>query len=184
MLGKLCTTVQTTGYILYLDKPVANSTEPLVSPAKQTRIQKLIGSLLFYARTVDPTLLPTLNDIVAEQTQATIKTGKDVNKLLDYMNTNPNVTIVYSASDIVLHIDCDVSYRGLPHARDHAVGHYFLSNKSSNPLPLTTPPRSNGPIYILCKRMRNILASAAESEIAAFFTMGRRLPSYEPHCWR
>lgn len=100
------------------------------------------------------------------------------------MNTYPNVTIVYSASDIVLHIDCDASYRSLPHARGRAIGNYFLSNKSSNPLPSTAPSRSNGPIYVLCKLMRNILASAAESEIAAFFTMVRMLPSYEPHCWR
>ena len=75
---------------------------------------------------------------------------------------------------MVLHIDSDASYLSLPHARSRAAGHYFLSNQSTNPhLPPSTPPIPNGPIYTLCKRMRNVLASAAESEIAALFHNGQ-----------
>ena len=155
-------------------KPLTDCTVPLVSTAKQKRIQQVIGSLLFYARAVDPTPLPTLNDLAAEQTQATIKTDKAVSKLLDYMSTFPNAAIHYSASDMVLHIDSDVSYLSLPHARSRATGHYFLSNKSTSPhLPPPTPPTPNGPIYTLCKRMRNVFASATESEIAALFHNGQ-----------
>ena len=86
----------------------------------------------------------------------------------------PNAAIHYSASDMVLHIDSDASYLSLPHARSCAAGHYFLSNKSTNPhLPSSTPPTPNGPIYTLCKRIRNFLDSAAESEIAALFYNGQ-----------
>ena len=148
--------------------------EPLVSTAKQKRIQQVIRSLLFCARDVGPTPLPALNDLTAEQTNATIKTDKAVSKLLDYMSTFPNAAIHYSDSDMVLHIDSGASYLSLPHARSCTAGHYFLSNKSTNPpLPPSTPPLPNGPIYTLCKRMRNILASAAESEIAALFHNGQ-----------
>ena len=80
----------------------------------------------------------------------------------------------YSASDMILHIDSDATYLSLPHTRGQAVGHYFLSNKFTNPpLPPTTPPRPNGYIYILCKRTRNFLASATESEHATLFHNGQ-----------
>ena len=71
---------------------------------------------------------------------------------------------------MVRHIDSDASYLSLPQARSRAAGHYSLSNASSNPLlPSQTQPTPNGPIYILCKRMRNVLTSAAEAELAALF---------------
>ena len=79
----------------------------------RNEFKKNIGSLLYYARAVDSIPLPTLNDIAAEQTQITVKTDKAVSKLLDYTSTYPNATIFYSASDMVLHIDSDVSYLNL-----------------------------------------------------------------------
>jgi hypothetical protein len=39
-------------------------------------IQKVTGSILFYARAVDPTVLMPLNDIATEQTKATEKKHK------------------------------------------------------------------------------------------------------------
>ena len=155
-------------------KLITDCMEPLVSTAKQKRIQQVIRSLLFCARDVGPTPLPALNDLTAEQTQSTIKIDKAVSKLLDYMSTFPNAVIHYSASEMVLHIDFDASYLSFPHARSCAAGHYFLSTKSPNPhLPPSTPPKPNDPIYTLCKRMRNFLASAAESEIVALFNTGQ-----------
>jgi hypothetical protein len=49
-----------------------DETPPLT--AKQCfTIQKITGSVLYYARSVDPTVLIPLNDFVTEQTKATEK---------------------------------------------------------------------------------------------------------------
>ena len=101
---------------------------------KKKRIQKIIGSLIFYARAVDPTILPALNDLAADQSGPTILADKAINQLLDYCSTYTNPSILYKASDMVLHIDSDVSYLSFHQDRSRAAGHYFLSNASPNPL--------------------------------------------------
>jgi hypothetical protein len=44
---------------------------PLLSAKKCINIQKITGSVLYYAREVDPAVLMPLNDIATEQTKAT-----------------------------------------------------------------------------------------------------------------
>jgi hypothetical protein len=44
---------------------------PLLSAKQRTTIQKSNGSLLYYSRAVDPTVIMSLNDISTEQTTAT-----------------------------------------------------------------------------------------------------------------
>jgi hypothetical protein len=44
-------------------------------------IQKVTGSILYYARAVDPTVLMPLNDIALEQTKATEKTQAATNQV-------------------------------------------------------------------------------------------------------
>jgi hypothetical protein len=86
-----------------------DETPPLT--AKQClNIQKVIGSVLYYTRAVDPTVLMPINDIATEQTKATEKTQAATNQLLDYLATHPDGTIRYHASDMILHIHSDASY--------------------------------------------------------------------------
>jgi hypothetical protein len=61
------------------------------------RVQSVIGSILYYARAVDPTMLPALNDISSKQAKATINTEKQCKMLLDYATTYPNAKIRYYA---------------------------------------------------------------------------------------
>jgi hypothetical protein len=51
-------------------------------------IQKVTGSVLYYARTVHATVLMPLNDISTEQTKATKKTQATTNQMLDYLSTH------------------------------------------------------------------------------------------------
>jgi hypothetical protein len=44
---------------------------PLLSAKQCTNTQKITGSVLYYARAVDPTVRMPLNDIATEQTKAT-----------------------------------------------------------------------------------------------------------------
>jgi hypothetical protein len=80
---------------------------PPITAQQCLTIQKVTGSLLYYARSVDPTVLMPLNDIATEQTKATAKTQAATNQLLDYMATHPDATIRYHASDMILHIHSD-----------------------------------------------------------------------------
>jgi hypothetical protein len=59
-----------------------NETPPLTAQQCLT-IQKVTGSVLYYARAVDPTVLMPLNDIVTEQAKATEKTQAATNQMLD-----------------------------------------------------------------------------------------------------
>jgi hypothetical protein len=95
---------------------------PLLSAKQCTHIQKITGSVLYYARAVDPTVLMPLNDIATEKTKATEKTQEAANQLLDYLATHPDVTIRYHKSGMILHIHSDASYLSVSHARSRLGG--------------------------------------------------------------
>jgi hypothetical protein len=109
---------------------------------------------LYYARAVDPAVSIPLNDIATEQTKATEKTQAATNQMLDYLATHPDAKIRYHASDIILHIHSDASYLG---------GVFFLGNKSPE------QDTINGSILNVAAVIKNVVASAAESEVGACF---------------
>lgn len=76
---------------------------------KIKRIQGIVGSILFYARSVDSTFLVGLNSIVMQQTSATKNTLKRTEDLLDYAITHPNAKMRYRASEMILQIHTDAS---------------------------------------------------------------------------
>ena len=135
------------------------------------RIQGIIGSLLFYGRAIDNTMLTAINDISGQQASATMNTKKATNKLLDYAATYPNTKIRYYASEMVLYVESDAAYLVQPNARSRVTGLFYLSNKSPNrPHP---SPKRNGPLNIECKTIRNVVASAAEAETNGLFHNAR-----------
>ena len=99
---------------------------PPVSKENIKRIQGVVGSMLFYARSVDSTFLVGLNTIAIQQTIATENTLKRTEELLDYAATHPDAKIRYKASEMILQIHTDASYFSEPKARVRAAGHYFL----------------------------------------------------------
>jgi hypothetical protein len=108
-----------------------DETPPLT--AKQClNIQKATGSVLYYARAVDPNVLMPLNDIATEQTKATEKTQAATNQLLDYLATHPDATIRYHASDMVLHIPRDASYLLVSNARSRLGGLFSAAKNPHN----------------------------------------------------
>eukprot|EP00957_Ditylum_brightwellii_P097159 7399885-Ditylum_brightwellii.AAC.1 len=102
---------------------------PELNKQEKTRIQQVLGILLFYARAVDPIMLMALNAIAAEQEHPTSKTAAAMVQLLNYCATHPEATIQYHASGMVLHIHSDASYLSAPRAHSRAGGHFFLSNR-------------------------------------------------------
>jgi hypothetical protein len=139
-----------------------DETPPLTAQQCLT-IQKVTGSFMYYARAVDPTVLMPLNDIATEQTKVTEKTQASTNQLLDYLATHPDATIRYHASDMILHIHSDASYLSVSNARSRLGGLFFLGNKSPEQDTL------NGSILNVASVIKNVIASAAESEVGACF---------------
>jgi hypothetical protein len=106
-----------------------DETPPLM--AKQSlKIQKVTGSIFYYAIAVDQTVIVPLNDIATEQTKATGKTQSTTNQLLYYLATHPDATIRYHASDMILHIHSDASYLSVSNAPSRLGGLFFCGNKS------------------------------------------------------
>jgi hypothetical protein len=115
-----------------------DETPPLAAQQCLT-IQKVTGSVLYYARAVNPTVLMPLNDIATEQTNATLKTQAATNQLLDYLATHPDATIKYRASDMIVHIHSDASYLSVSNDRSCRGGLFFVGNNPPNKIRLMDP---------------------------------------------
>jgi hypothetical protein len=106
--------------------------KPPLTAQQCLTIQKVTGSVLYYARAVDPTVLMPINDIATEQTKATEKTQAARNQLLDYLATHLDATIIYHVSDMILHIHNNAYYLSVSNAFIRLGGLFFLGNKSPN----------------------------------------------------
>jgi hypothetical protein len=139
-----------------------DETPPLTAKQCLT-IQKVTGSVLYYTRAVDPTVLMPLNDIATEQTKATEKIQAATNQLLDYLATHPDAIIRYHASDMILHIHSDASYLSVSNTRIRLGGLFFCGDKSSH------EDNLNGYILNVASVIKHVVASTAESEVGACF---------------
>jgi hypothetical protein len=72
-------------------------------------LQQITGTLLYYARAVDPTMLVALGTIAVQQSNGTGATADAIVQLLNYCATHPVSTIRYRASDMILRIHRDAS---------------------------------------------------------------------------
>jgi hypothetical protein len=125
-----------------------------------TRVQAIVGSLLYYGRAIDNTILPALNTIAQQQSRPTTQTMDRCSTLLDYTATYPTAFIRYYASDMVLSIDSDAAYLVEPQSRSRVAGYFQLNS---------LPTFVNGALLIECKTLRHVVASSAEAETAGLF---------------
>ena len=150
-----------------------------LSSSQDKFIQRIIGSLLHYARCVDPTMLVAINSIATSRHLGLSKTYEDTVHLLNYAASNPTAIITYHKSDMILHVHSDASYLLEPKACSRIGGFFFLSDKPVDPSkPLNeapnVAPRTNGSILVECKLLRHVVSSAAEAEIGALFIKTRQ----------
>jgi hypothetical protein len=104
-----------------------------------------------------------INDIATEQTKANEKTQAAMNQMLDYLATHPDAASRYHASDMILHIHSDASYLSVSNARSRLGDFFFLGNTSPEQDTL------NGSILNVAAIIKNVFASAAESEVGSCF---------------
>ncbi len=93
-------------------------------------MQRIVGRILYYAWTVDITVLMALSSIASEQMQGTTNMMAKAKQLLDYLATHPDATIRFRASDMVLNIHSNASYllkmKAKMKAHSCACGHFFM----------------------------------------------------------
>ncbi len=138
---------------------------PKLSPEEIKEIQRVIGSIQYYARAVDITVLMALSSIAIEQSKGTTNTMTKTKQLLDYLATYPNATIRFHASDMIINIHSDASYLSESDACSRACGHFFMgwSPTDGDPIQL------NGAFFTLCTILRFVVASAAKAKLGALF---------------
>ena len=105
----------------------------LLDKVGQKYVQAVTGTLLYYARAVDSTMLVALNAIATQQASPTQKTMERVKQLLDYCASQEEAVLTYHASDMVLAIHSDAGYLNESKARSRGGGHFFLSSDVQNP---------------------------------------------------
>ena len=75
----------------------------------QKRLKKIVGKLLYYARSIDPIMLMALNSLAAVQTKPKIDTAKQITPFLNYSATHPDAITEYRKSGMILHMYSDAS---------------------------------------------------------------------------
>ena len=86
---------------------------------------------------------------------------KELVHFLNYCATNPDASIIFRHSDMILFIDSDAAYLVAPKARSRAGGYHYLGNKDGQLF--------NSPIYMLAKIIKAVMSAASEAECGALF---------------
>eukprot|EP00536_Pseudo-nitzschia_multiseries_P019595 jgi/Psemu1/120612/gw1.5697.1.1 len=134
-----------------------------LSDAEIKFIQQVTGKFLFYARAVDNTMLHALNDIAsAKNNKTTLAATKYFSKR---PQSNPDASIIYRASDMILRVDSNAAFLVCPEAKSRAGGYHYLGDTSDHTF--------NGAVLVLAKIIKNVMASAAEAEFASLFLNAR-----------
>ncbi len=101
-----------------------------------------------------------LSAIAAKQSKATVATECAVHLLLDYVATYPNDGIVYRASDMILCAHAGAGFLNESQSCSRAGAHIFLLENDPY-------PRFNGAVLSIAQIIKFVMASAAESKLAA-----------------
>jgi hypothetical protein len=132
---------------------------PLASSAQQHELQVVVGTLLYYARTVDPTILTAVHELGSVQSRPTVNDMIKMERLLQYVSSHQHHGIRFHASRMQLQIQSDASYLSRTKARSVAGGMHYLGSTEL----------INGPFYCTSKIISCVVSSAAEAELGAAF---------------
>ncbi len=135
---------------------------PPLSKEETKYVQAVAGTLLYYARAVDTTILTALSLIATKQANPTQETMKRVKHLLDYCATQEDAIITYNASKMILATHSNAGYCNKKNARSQAGGHFFLSNNKNS-------PPNNSAILTNPTIIKAVMSSAAEAKLGALY---------------
>jgi hypothetical protein len=142
-----------------IQKVDINTSNPL-SPNAIKRVQDIVGMLLYYGRTVDPTLHTALSSITARQANGTTAVTKSCQQLLDYVATHPNTGIHHKACNMILAVHTNSSYLSKQEGKSRASAHFYLTNDGDKEF-------NNGTILTLSSIIKHIMSSTSKVELPA-----------------
>jgi hypothetical protein len=145
--------------------PLVIDSSPLLNEKGLKQVQKNVGSILYYERAVDRTVLMALSAIAVEQTKVMAKTMGRCIQLLDFLVSNLEVKVRYYASDMIMNIHSDASYLSETKVHSRACGHFFIEWMPKN----GEPVKMNGAFYVNATILKFVVASAAEAELGTLF---------------
>ena len=125
-------------------------------------MQRIVGSLLYYAQAVDNKLLVALSAIGSQQATATANTATAVQHLLNYVATYPADGLVFCASVTALAAHANAGFNNESRSRSCAGAHIYLSEVDAQ-------THWNGAVTAIAAIMKNVMASAAENELGALY---------------
>jgi len=140
---------------------VEEDKSPPLTPDQIKRVQKIVGTLLYYGRVVDSTLLTALSAMAARQSNGTQAVAEACHQLLDYVAMHPNASIRYGC-DMILTVHTDASYLSELGGKSRAAGHFYLTNRNDEDF-------NNWAILTLSSIIKHVMSSASEAELAALY---------------
>ena len=141
-------------------------TSALLTAAETTRLQQIVGVLLYYGRALDATILCTCSRIASRQNNATQDVLASAHRLLNYCATYPTATLVFYPSDMILKVASDASYNSETNGRSRAANFKFLGRDDD-------PTFINGPIECVSTIIPTVVTAASEAEYAGVFIAGK-----------
>ena len=139
------------GQRIYRPKLDSSSLLPL---PKLQGCNKLLA-FLYYVIAINITLLSDLNRISVKHDASTKQTEYQCHRVLDYVATKPNVSLIFHKIYMVFTIDSYDAYLLKPLAHNRVAG-YFQLNSNNKPSNFVT-----GEILVECKTLRHDVASSA-----------------------
>ncbi len=141
---------------------------PAATKADQKYIRQVVRVLLYYARTVNATLLVALSSLASSQVALTEYTTSLIRWLLNYVATQPDTVLTYKNSNMILVVHSVASYLSKATARSQVGGHFFCSIDSKNPC-------NSGAVHNVSKILKaGVMSSAAEAELDALYINARK----------
>jgi hypothetical protein len=165
---------------------------PKLDKAGIKKVQKIVGSILYYARAVNMTVLMALSTIAAEQTITMEHTFAKCTQMLDYLAHNGTAKVRFHILDMIMNIHSDASYLSEAKACSRICGHFFMGWQPADGEPICI----NGAFHVSANILRFIVASAAEAELGTLYhncqtgivfrrtleAMGHKQPKTPVHC--
>ena len=119
----------------------------------------------FFSRAIDNTMLHALNNIATATVNGTEATLKATEYFLNYVASNPNASIRFCASNMILQVHSDAAYLVALNTCNCARDYHFLGTNDQT--------QFNAPILVLAHIIKNVIASVAEAEIGSLYMNAR-----------
>ena len=113
-------------------------------------------------------LIVALIAIGSQQAAATGETADAIEQLLDYVATYPDDGIIFRKSDMILAAHADTGFINESKSWSQSGAHTFLSENDPK-------LKLNGPVLTIAQMIKNVMASAAEAEMAALYITSKMI---------